>query len=108
MIYCVKIDSPSNEFMGNPEYKDCVYFYRLKIGGLNHDTLMSILTSIGKFFPNTGGSNSRSRLRDELQTMNVSHMQQYIKSHKDNTYTLDIRHMPSPMMKRICRVMFSW
>lgn len=87
-----------------------VYYYRLKIARLNHDMLMLILVSLRPLFPadNTTVIITRSRLRQEMESLGIMHLARYVSCHKDDFYTLDIPNIPSTHMRKMCKILFAW
>lgn len=110
MMYCIKPDTPPPPSANIHNGDGSSYFYKIKIANLDHDMLMLILTSIRDIFPVESPSveGSRSRLRQELQTLGISHMQRWITTHKDRSYTLEIRYLSSLKMRTLCKILFSW
>lgn len=101
MVHCVQSD-----------YSDSVSkrLYKIKIEGLNKDTLIRIINSLCDVFPE--GSipvrPKRCTLKKELSSMGMAHMTGCITSKRDRTYTLEIRHLSYTQCSRACKVLFCW
>lgn len=104
---CVKSDIPP--YVHNDVY---IPYFKIEIPSLSHDMCMYILTSLKDVFTiesiHTYGTSKHSRIYKELQAIGIAHMSRWITCHKDDTYTISIRHLVYKDCSTICRILFSW
>lgn len=87
--------------------------YELKISPLSHDMLILILVTIRDVISSRSdhsmcGYRKRVLIANELDSLGITYMCSWIVCHKDDTYTLDIRTIPSDIMMCIAKVLFVW
>jgi len=88
--------------------------YELKMSALSHDMLVLILVTIRDIMSDKRrqfmdvGYRKRIVIANELDSLGITHMCSWVICHKDSTYTLDIRMIPSDDMRSIAKALFVW
>jgi len=80
--------------------------YALVMSNIDHDRLVSILTSIKEVDIPHWYRHHSHRHSDEFESLGIDHLEGYVTFHKNGLYSLHIRGLPYTTIRKVISILF--
>jgi len=80
--------------------------YAVVMSNIDHDHMISILTSIKEVEIPHSYKLCAHRDREEFESLDIKHLEGYVTFHKNGLYSLNIRGLSYPIIRKVMAILF--